>query len=54
MYKSRITLALSTTEDLQFNNAQFIHKVFLYFSTFFYPRSIAFMHLSTYTTTATI
>lgn len=33
---------------------QFIHKVIRNFSTFLYARPFAFIHLSTYTTTATI
>lgn len=33
---------------------QLIHKVVRYLFTFLHARSIAFVHLSTYTTTATI
>ena len=34
--------------------SQLIHKVVRYLSTFLQARPIAFVHLSTYTTTATI
>jgi hypothetical protein len=34
--------------------AQFIHKLVIELSTIIYARAFAFIHLSTYTTTATI
>ena len=44
----------STKAGEAVNFTQLIHKVVRYLSTFLYARSIAFVHLSTYTTTATI
>ncbi len=47
-------LGLSYSKTRSCIYAQIIHKVVIELSTIIYARAFAFIHLSTYTTTATI